>query len=98
MVRRGSMEKAEPKSLRPVRPRCPQCYSGRTQIDWSAIGNLLRLPGAALSGMACSPVLDIRMRCSECGDVFLASRDEAEAGHWEPITEQAAAAIRADSA
>src|SRR5262249_38112759 len=97
MARSGSMERAEVKSFRRVRPRCPDCYSSRTHVDWSSAGNLLRLPGAILSGMVLSPAVGIRMRCSECDGTFVTTRDGAEAGHWEPITERTAELARADS-
>jgi hypothetical protein len=79
-----------------VHRRCPDCYSGRTHIDWSAADNLLRVPGAVLSGMVIDPVVGIRMRCRECGATFVTSRDDTDEGHWEPITERTAAAAGAD--
>jgi hypothetical protein len=92
------MKKSEWKSFRLARPRCPHCYSGRTRFDWSAPGNLLRLPLAILSGMLFCPMVGLRMRCVECGGGFVTSKDGAEASHWEPITEQTTAVTPANSA
>jgi hypothetical protein len=67
-------------------------------MDWSAIDNLWRLPGAVISGVVLYPAIGIRMRCSECGCGFVSSRDGAEASYWEPINERTAPAAQADSA
>ena len=82
----GPMARAEMKSFRLARPRCPECYSGRTRIHWSAISNLWRVPAVVISGVLVYPVVGLRMRCRECGSRFLASRDGLEATNWEPIT------------
>ena len=92
------MKTAELKSFRLARPRCPHCYSGRTRFDWSAPGNLLRLPLAILSGLVFYPMVGLQMRCTECGGGFLTSKDGGETGHWEPISESTKAMARADSA
>jgi hypothetical protein len=92
------MRKAEMKSFRWARPRCPHCYSGRTRLDWSAPANLIRLPLAILSGLVSYPMVGLQMRCTECGGEFLDSKDGGESRHWEPITELTNAVARPDSA
>jgi hypothetical protein len=67
------------KSFRLARTTCPQCDSQRTRIDWTAIGNLLRVPGAVASELLIYPVIGIRMSCKQCGCRFLASRNGQEA-------------------
>jgi hypothetical protein len=44
-------------------------------MDRSAIGNLWRVPVAAMSALIIYPLVGIRFRCTNCECRFVASRD-----------------------
>jgi hypothetical protein len=46
-----------------------------TRFDWTAIGNLWRVPIALTSAMVILPVVGIRFRCPKCDCRFIASDD-----------------------
>ena len=68
------------KSFRLLRPSCPCCSSGRTRFDWSAPGNLWRIPLAIASAVIVFPAVGLRFRGPECGRRFIASRAGAGIG------------------
>ncbi len=72
------------KSFRLLRPACPRCGDRTTRFDWTAIGNLWRVPAAVATAMtAYFPLVGIRFRCPKCGQRFVAFFDASTAaGKW----------------